>query len=249
MTVPIASAPGKTDADKLTILKLLAGGRDADFVAQAVNMTRDDVVLVATGHGYPDVQKMAWAVDVLQKQVDDEARASIPHSSVRPSAPRPLGAPAGPARPGTRPAPVPDRADAGTVGLPALVAQGKKAQKAATRRLAEKVETLVEQLAGAIRDEVTARREAAERAALESKVRSDIARLEAELAAKKALLTGGRATSTSSSPYATSAVREAGVDPKEVRAWARANDIACRDSGRIPKLVVGAYLAAQAGAS
>lgn len=174
MTIPIAQAPGKTDADKLTILKLLAGGRDVAFVAAALDMTRDDVILAATPHGYPDVQKMAWAVDVLQKRIDDDLRTGAPAPSGRP--PVPL----------TRPAPRPDHRGQDTPAAvqttAALIARGKKSEKAATRRLAEKTENLLAQLDAAVREEETAKREAAERAAAEARVRSEIARLEAELA-------------------------------------------------------------------
>lgn len=238
MTVPIASAPGKADADKLTILKLLAGGRDADFVAQAVGTSRDDVVLVATAHGYPDVQKMAWAVDVLTKQIDEE------HATSGPAARANGGLVA---RPGTRPAPVParpgERPGEPTPTVAALIAQGNKSERAATRRLAEKVADLLERLDAAVRVEQAERREAAERAAAEAKVRSEIARLEAELAAKRALLPKHAAS------LKGLATVNAGVDPKTVRAWARENGVACNSAGRVPRAVVDAYLTARAGAS
>lgn len=239
MTVPIAQAPGKADADKLTILKLLAAGRDPDFVAAAVGMSREDVVLAATKHGYPDTQKLAWAADILQKQIDDAARAATPKTPVRPVPARPLAAPAGPARTGPRPTTVPDL---GVDSAAALISRGKKHDRASIRRLAERAEDLLSKLSTALDEDEEARRRAAERAAAAAKLRSEIKRLEAELAEKKRLLASGAATETAA---VRSAAQAAGVAPKDVRAWALEHGIPCRPSGRIPKALVDQYLAAQ----
>jgi hypothetical protein len=50
---------------KVTMLKHLVAGKDLDFVAAVTKVPRDDVLDIVSKHGYPDVKKMAWAVDVL----------------------------------------------------------------------------------------------------------------------------------------------------------------------------------------
>jgi len=50
---------------KVTMLKHLVAGKDLDFVAQVTRVPRDDVLDIVSAHGYPDHDRMAWAVDVL----------------------------------------------------------------------------------------------------------------------------------------------------------------------------------------
>jgi len=54
---------------KVTMLKHLVAGKDLDFVATVTRVPRDDVLDIVSAHGYPDVDKMAWAVDILTKTV------------------------------------------------------------------------------------------------------------------------------------------------------------------------------------
>ena len=54
---------------KVTMLKHLVAGKDLDFVAQATRVPRDTVLGIVSAHGYPDADKMSWAVDILIKTV------------------------------------------------------------------------------------------------------------------------------------------------------------------------------------
>jgi len=76
---------------KVTMLKHLVAGKDLDFVATVTRVPRDDVLGIVSAHGYPDVDKMAWAVDILTKTV-----GKIPESQLR------TGTPLDPPRPNTQ---------------------------------------------------------------------------------------------------------------------------------------------------
>jgi len=78
-----------TAATKVTMLKQLVAGHDLDFVAAATHIPRDRVLDVVSNHGYPDHDRMGWAVDMLI-----QGRSTIPE---RPTASLPTGTP--PARP------------------------------------------------------------------------------------------------------------------------------------------------------
>jgi len=84
MTITETSA-----ATKVAMLKHLVAGHDLDFVAAATHIPRDKVLDVVSNHGYPDHDRMGWAVDMLI-----QGRDSIPE---RPTASLPTGTP--PARP------------------------------------------------------------------------------------------------------------------------------------------------------
>jgi hypothetical protein len=145
-----------TDADKLTIVKLLAGGRDPEFVAAAVNHDVDTVVRTASAHGYPDRGKLAWAADLLQKQSDEAGRNAVPGArrSLSPSA-RPVAAP-----------PVRDE-------VRALIARGLKSETPRVRRLAQKAADAVDALGTALAQDEAARRAAAAQAAEKARARQE----------------------------------------------------------------------------
>jgi uncharacterized small protein (DUF1192 family) len=54
-----------TPALKVTMLKHLVAGKDLDFVATVTKVPRDDVLDIASKHGYPNHDRMAWAIDML----------------------------------------------------------------------------------------------------------------------------------------------------------------------------------------
>jgi len=54
---------------KVSMLKHLVAGKDLDFVATVTRVPRDTVLDIVSAHGYPDVDKMDWAVDILMKTV------------------------------------------------------------------------------------------------------------------------------------------------------------------------------------
>lgn len=233
-----------SDVEKLTVLKFLAGGRDIEFVAAATKHTVEQVRQVAQSHGYPDPGKLAWARDVVAEAVD-KARRTLPTASpttgratARAATPAPVKPI--PARPtGARPA---DDVDS----LPAerLIALGNKSTRARCRQLADRATRALVALRTELAAEEQRKREAAERAAQEAKVRDEIARLERELAAQRALLTGKPAERV-----LLTAKEAAGVDAKTIRAWAAEHDVDCPKTGRVPRRVVDAYLAAHGGAS
>lgn len=237
-----------SETDKLTILKLFAAGRDAAFVGAAVNMHPDEVVHVASHHGYPDPKKLAWAADIVQQGIDQAARASIPATAphrARPAAGPQTVAPVAPAPP------------AGPTGVtPADVAQlvtrALDSANATTRRHGDRLAQLVRELAERLDTEDRVEREkaaaakarAAElaaQAAARARAAAEVKRLEAELAAARRLL----------KPAArTEPARVAGADPTaaEVRAWATKNGIPHATAGRVPRVLVDRYLAARDGA-
>lgn len=234
-----------TPAIKLTILKHLVNGRDKDFVAQAVGVSIDEVLDAASAHGYPDVDKMKWAVDILDKQTADAIPERTDHS-IRPGgAPKSMTAPTSridlstartPAAPtktgGAQGAPL-SAAD----GLAQLIADGKASEKARTRRLAEKITSLVDELTDAVAKEATERaeREQAAREAAEKAKR--IAELEAELAQLK-----GKPASRPTSPMTSAPAGQ--VPASQIRRWAAENGISCPAVGVIRKDVRDAYDAA-----
>jgi hypothetical protein len=225
-----------TTSDKLTIVKLFAAGRDKEFVAAAVGHDVDTVVRAAAGHGYPDSSKLAWAADILQKQIDDEARSGIPESTpVRPPAQRPTA----PTRPLTAvPGPAADE-------VRAVIARGLKSERPRIRKAAAKARDAVDALTGALRADEEQRRQEAARAAEVARARSEVERLERELAAAKALLRGERPAGGGAVIPPATAVH--GVQSKDVRAWAATNGVDCPRAGRVPRAVVEQYVAATRG--
>jgi hypothetical protein len=67
---------------KVTMLKHLVAGKDLDFVADVTRVPRDDVLEIVSNHGYPNKDRMAWAVDVLIQGGD-----KIPESQLRAGTP------------------------------------------------------------------------------------------------------------------------------------------------------------------
>lgn len=63
---------------KVSMLKHLVGGKDLDFVAQVTRVPRDTVLAIVSAHGYPDVDKMSWAVDILVKTARKIPTSPVP---------------------------------------------------------------------------------------------------------------------------------------------------------------------------
>lgn len=217
------------DTDKLTVLKLLADGRDTTFAAAAIAADVDTVTRLASHHGYPDQDKLAWAAGVLEKNIGDTRPA------VRP-VPRP--------GPVDRRTPAPGNPVADTTAN--LIALGKKSgQSAKIRRAAARAETAVETLRDLLKADTEARRAAAAAAAEKERARAEAAaereRITAEIAAlqQRIRALGGTPASAKASPAS-----KAGVEPRAVREWAKANGIDVRPSGKIAGAIVDQYLAA-----
>jgi len=54
---------------KVSMLKHLVGGKNLDFVAQVTRVPRDEVLAIVSAHGYPKINQMKWAIDILIKTV------------------------------------------------------------------------------------------------------------------------------------------------------------------------------------
>lgn len=78
-----------TAATKVAMLKHLVAGKDLEFVATATRVPRDTVLDVVSKHGYPDHDRMAWAVDMLiQGQEQIPARRPAVGPATRPTSSR-----------------------------------------------------------------------------------------------------------------------------------------------------------------
>lgn len=239
----MTTATDITTVTKLTALKHLAHGRDKDFVADVTGLTVDQVLEVASHHGYPDPDKMRWAIDVLTGDADQAALDALPPvdgrarlaEASRDASRRPAPPPARIAPPAT-PAPAKPADRFQDLLEAAGASDDKKLDRLATKA-AEAVEALrdaVEAWQAAKADRDKAARETAAKAAR-------IAALEAELAQLK-----GKAATKAA---ARSAPGTNGPTAKEVRAWAREADVPCPVMGRVPASVRDAYTAAHAAAT
>lgn len=128
-----------TGETRLTVVKLLAGGRDAEFVAAATHLKRDQVVDIAVHHGHPDPAKLAWAAEVLQRNLDRE-RAGAP--TLRQTPPATSSRPA-PARAVRLPAPAHQPPALAAASARTPVAAARQAQAAAPRPAAPRVEAAI----------------------------------------------------------------------------------------------------------
>lgn len=204
-----------TDADKHTLLRALAGGTALDVAAAAVHIAPGRALDIAKHHGYPDRAKLAWAADVVAKNAEAD---DVPPAAT--SAPT-----SAPAR-GERP-------DA----IAQLLADAAASRRKRTRELGQRASKALDLVRAELRTERERDAQAEARKAAEAKVRAEVARLEKRLAELKR----GLPKSTAVPPGATAL----GVDPKAVRRWAAANGVECTATGRVPRVVLDAYLAAQ----
>jgi hypothetical protein len=205
-------------AQKVTVLKHLINDRNTEFIEAATGLTRDQVNDVKRDHGYPDVDKMKWALDILAKQGD-----ALPAATTA----------------AIRPAPTPGRPAPAVTGTEAnnyvrTLDAAKASNKARTRNLGLKITNLLAQLERAIADETRERKAAAAKAREDAEKKARIATLEAELAALK-----GK-TTTKSTPTGD------GPPASEIRSWARTAGVECPAKGRVPAAVREAYDAARA---
>lgn len=207
------------DSTKLNILDAIASGRPPRAVAIDLTLDPNLVTRVASAHGYPDLTKVAWAAKTARDGGADTRPDGTPRTTPTP----------GPATP------------------TALLDRGHASTRKPTQALARRITGQLERLARVLDDEARLDAERAAKKADRAKALAEVRRLEKQLAAARARARDAGATTPrgSTSPYATSATQQAGVESKTVRAWAAANNIDCPKSGRVPRSVVDAYLAAQ----
>lgn len=229
-----------TNAQKITVLKHLAGGRDTRFAATVTHLPQADVDAIADEYGWPDLDKVRWAIDELTA-----AGSVIPSRVDRTPAPAPEPRPTPAARhnlsvarrPAPTATPTPEPVRTVTPSANELIVAASRSTRKRTQALGVKVAGLLGDLAKALREEEEA--ETAAREAAEAKVRNAkrIAELEAELAKLK-----GK-TTTAAKPAATTD----GPTSKEIRTWAAQNGVTCPPVGRVPATVRQAYDNAHAG--
>lgn len=187
--------------DALVVVKQLAAGRSLDFVtASNPHLTREQVRQIAQAHGYPDAGKLAWAVDVLAKQIAQADVDSIeaarhetrgpatkpgePAQQQQPRLPPPVRTATHPsgatmtAQPAARPVQQIGQPMRTYEATAMLLLEGKESASKRTQALAEKIEDLLVDLRDRIRGEAEAkqaasRREAERRAALEEVRRAE----------------------------------------------------------------------------
>jgi len=221
------------DATKVAILRALAEpGARLDRVAVDLQLSAEIVRRVSSAHGFPDRHKMSWAADVIAKGRDVVDDALVVESTPSPVASATTAASAD-----------------DTARLPA---RAGKSARARTRALAKRIDDDLARLHELVTAESEEKKAAAEAAATRAKEKAEREReqkrLRAEAAALEAKLAKVRAQLQRSAAVPPGAAA-LGLDPKAVRRWAAANGVACTATGRVPKVVVEAYLAAHGGAS
>lgn len=219
-------------AKKVAILKHLAAGKSLDIVATIVHLKRDQVLDIASHHGYPDVDKLAWAVDVLEKKLADTDVLPDRTGEKRPDErPFRLTSPTT-----TRPAPTPQpTAPSRPDGIQALIATAKGHDSKRIQNAADKVLDGLDRLRTLMREDEE--KHAARRAAAAEKAeaRAEVERLQQQLAEARAKLRGN------TGPAVDGKTSTVGPSAADVRAWAAKNDVACPAVGRVPSAVREAY--------
>ena len=225
----------------VTVLKHLAAGKDLNFVAQVTRVPRDTVLDIASKHGYPDVKKMAWAVDILIKGADEIPVREVDH--------RPhvlLDEPAAPTHESIKARN--DRLSVATVAHvpPAtadLLHQAEQSPFIRTQNIGAKIHTLLADLTARLADEqqqveakVQAERESA-------RIASRIATLQAEIDKLRRKPTKAAKAATG---QVSSSAGQATPDSAVIRSWAWANNIDCPKTGAVNKTIRDAYHAAHA---
>lgn len=251
-----------TPHQRLTIVKHLAGGKSLDTVATITRLSRDEVLDIASDHGYPKVESLKTAAGILERRLEeDQAAAAISTATKSPSGVDLTGRP--PATTPTRVATAAAPADAHVSGtgkpdeFRVLINTAKGMGSKRIQTLANRILDDTAKLRGLIQAEQdkTAARQAKDRKRKEA--RAEVERLEKQLREARARLRGTPTTKQASS---TGTTRSAGsstltemrariaevldrhqVTSKQVRAWAAANDIVCPATGMLPARVVDAY--------
>lgn len=180
---------------RLQVVKHLANGKSLDFTAAATNLSREAVLEVGSQHGYPKVDRLQWAVDVLEKKAREAADASaITEGSAFPTE-RQKAAQAMLERSGGQinaPRPAAPTAPPVTVKAPStledLIERGKVHVAARVQRQAAKVEAEIDKLRAAIREDEHKNAEKRKAAAAKAKLKAEVEELERQLREKKAAL-------------------------------------------------------------
>jgi hypothetical protein len=176
-----------TPQQRLTVLKHLANGRTLELTATATRLTRDEVLDIGNHHGYPHTDKLAWAVDVLTKKIeDDEAAAAISTSPESPSGVKlvdPVRRP--PAPTPARPTPPAPTAPASTDSTAALLLEAAESPNKNIQRLGRRISDLIIDLDERLDAEKAKATAKAKKDREKAAARAEVDRLEQQLAAAK----------------------------------------------------------------
>ena len=233
----------------ITMLKQLVAGHDLEFVAAANHVPRQTVLDIVSNHGYPNKDRMAWAVDVLIQGGD-----KIPTGQLSTGTPLDEPTPAAVAhaqstvqRPnGFALTPAPAITHVPPAGISILV-QAEQSPFIRTQNIGAKISALLADLTTRLNDE---------QAAVEAKASADreAARIASRIATLQAEIDKLRRKPTKAAKAATgqvsSSAGQATPDSAVIRSWAWANNIDCPKTGAVNKAIRDAYHAAHtAGAA
>ncbi|WP_248582576.1 Lsr2 family protein [Nocardioides sp. InS609-2] len=225
--------PDVTPEQRLTILKHLAGGKDLDVVATITHRDRSEVLDVASRHGYPDRDKLAWAAGILEKKINGAAAPTEHPQAAKILAHQQIH---------TRPAAgasTPPAAGPATTTVSehhTLIDRGKQHPSKRIQAAANKVLDDLARLRTLLTEDHEKNAERRKEQAAKDAARAEVTRLEKQLADAKAKLRGKPAVQKPA-PGGPSD----GPAAADIRAWAVANDVECPGVGRVPANVREAY--------
>jgi Lsr2 protein len=230
----MTSTQDVSSAQRITVLKHLAGGKDLDTVAAITSLSREVVLDVGSHHGFPHTDKLARAVEILTAKADEQA-AALPErrpEPARPAAPRSI--PDAPSQQAPGPLTKPDE-------IRILLNTAKAHPSKRIQKAADKVFDDLDRLRALITEdeEKHAVRRAAE--AEKAAARVEVERLEQQLRDAKAKLRGTTTTASKSEGD------DEGPSAAAIRAWALGAKLECPSRGRIPADVRQAYDTAHPG--
>lgn len=173
-----------TPQQRLTILKHLINGKTPDVVASIVGLSRERVFTLGRGHGYPDVDTMKRAVELVEKKIDDDATDAIP-SRVERTVAYPVPASAQPQQGDNNPTPLtkPDE-------IRVLLNTAKAHPAKRIQNQADKVFDALDRLQAMIREDEEKNAEKRKAEAEKAAARAEVERLEQALAEARAKLRG-----------------------------------------------------------
>lgn len=168
-----------TVALKVQMLKHLIADHDLDWVAAVTKIPRNIILDVVAAHGYPDKDRMGWAVDVLTKDGNQppERPAHTGFKSLERATPVRPSAPAN-AQSAVQRVPV-------HTSTAELLHQAAESRMARTRSLGAKISGLLTDLTARLAEEQETREELAKAEKDKARVGARIAELEAEIAKLK----------------------------------------------------------------
>lgn len=228
------------------MLKLFARGRDAGFIAEALQQKQSDVDDTLRTVANDDPEQAAKAVTAYEAQAVTvaAARGIAPPPPLLPSAPPASSAPP---PPGITTPVMPVQRPAGPGPVPptrSLLERAAGSGQARTRALASKIHKLMADLSARLDAEDAERlaRAEKERARLEAEAR--IAALQAELAKAQEDLRGLGLSPARGTGRKQPRPADDAYDPKTVRTWAKGKGVECPAYGRfLPRAVVEAWRA------